>query len=77
VGDFHALAKFGELVFGDEKGVAPTPVATPPVSRPNPLGPPIPPRVGPKAAVINPQAGKPVIKQQAVAPAPGKKSAKQ
>jgi hypothetical protein len=72
VGDFHALDKFGELVFGDEKGAAPLPVATP-----GAVGQPIPPRVGPKAQVIQPQAGQPVIKQQAAGPAPNKKSAKQ
>ncbi len=27
VGDFHALDKFGDLVFGDEKGVVPPPIA--------------------------------------------------
>jgi cellulose/xylan binding protein with CBM9 domain len=70
VGDFHALDKFGELVFADDKGVVPTPT---PVTTP---GGPIPPRSSPKAAVMQPQAGQPVIKQQAAGPAP-KKSAKQ
>jgi hypothetical protein len=34
VGDFHALEKFGILVFGDEKGKAPTVAATPPSGEP-------------------------------------------
>lgn len=36
VGDFHALDRFGELVFGDDKGQAPT---TPPVAPAAPVAP--------------------------------------
>jgi len=76
VGDFHALDKFGELVFGDEKGVVPAAAATAPAGT-MPLGQPIPPRVGPKAQVYEPQGGKPMVKTQAAGPSPAKKSAKQ
>ncbi|HEY3354115.1 MAG TPA: carbohydrate-binding family 9-like protein [Polyangia bacterium] len=34
VGDFHAVKRFGELVFGDEKGAAPQKVAAAPASGP-------------------------------------------
>ena len=32
VGDFHALDKFGDLVFGDEKGNVPPPAPAPAVA---------------------------------------------
>ena len=42
VGDFHALDKFGEVVFGDEKGNVPTaaaaPAGTPPIAGKDPHG---------------------------------------
>ena len=43
VGDFHALDKFGEMVFGDEKGNVPTaaaaPAGHPPIAGKIPTGP--------------------------------------
>ena len=41
VGDFHALDRFGEMVFGDEKGKVPTaaaPAGHPPIAGKDPHG---------------------------------------
>jgi Carbohydrate family 9 binding domain-like len=75
VGDFHALDKFGELVFGDEKGAAPLPPATA-VSAPGPAIPPAGPRLGPKGVPLHSPAQQQLLKPQAAGPA-SKKSAKQ
>jgi len=63
VGDFHALDKFAELAFGDDKGMVPppAPVAPVPATAPSALSPPpphAPPLAVPRPAIRSPAGHK-------------------